>query len=247
MWRDILEERIVVARWWSRDLGLAHEPGSFVRIGIGLSCDQGKVRSSHNHGADGCRCANHQAPGQLPTTAAGLRPSRLSNRGDGLGQIRQIAAKALVRDIVLLVEHELAEVLGQLLGPRQRRHLTLAADASRDYNDPSPQCLGDLFAYVVVLAARGPCTQQVHPARADDGDQHIAGVERLRQLLIEALAGQQVVDVHEHAIAAEPGGEAVADAARISCNVIAAIADENPGRHELNNPSKYPRGNSTVE
>ena len=60
----------------------------------------------------------------------------------------------------------------------------------RDHHDPAPQRLCDLLANVVGLAACRLCAQQIDPARANDGDQHVAGVERLGHLLIEALAGQ---------------------------------------------------------
>jgi len=58
---------------------------------------------------------------------------------------------------------------------------------------------------------------------------------------LDADQCSRCADIHEHAAAAEPGGEPVADAARVAGNVIAAIADENPARHERTIPRNAPR------
>src|SRR5262249_41131839 len=85
-------------------------------------------------------------------------------------------------------------------------------------------------AHVVALAAPLPLREKLQPARADHGEEHIGLAERFLRLLVEPLASQQIVHVHEDVGVAELGGQAVADAGGYVPSIVAPVVDEDfPG------------------
>ena len=134
------------------------------------------------------------------------------------------------------MHEEVAQVLRKLGCARQAGHPALLTHQNRNDDDVALQRGGDLVVDIVTLAVPGLLSQQFHPAIAHHGDEHVAARERLIELTVEALAGEQVVDVHEDVLPAELAGEPVANAASISRGVVPAIADENPSRHALRQP-----------
>ena len=191
------------------------------------------------------KARSHERRPPTPRHAGAWRPHGPAEGDNGAHQVGDVAPEALVGHVVLLAADEVADVLGQVLPIGQRRHMPCAPDQHRDDHDLARQCPGYLLAHVVGPSAGGPRLELLQPARADDRDEHVAGAERRLQLLVEDLARQQVLDVHEDVGAAEPGGQPVAELARVSGNVIAAVADENLVRHQIGAPlsakcSEYP-------
>ena len=88
----------------------------------------------------------------------------------------------------------------------------------------------------------------VEPTRSDDDKDDRARIERVLDRVDEVLAGVEVVDIHEQVLAPLVR-KLVVEAARRSCRVAAAIADEDADRHlrpcandpENPDPGKLPR------
>src|SRR6185312_11541356 len=64
------------------------------------------------------------------------------------------------------------------------------------------------------------------PLRANNGQQHVAGVERFVDALREVLSRLDGADVHEDRALAEVAGKRVVQAAGITGRVLPSIADE---------------------
>ncbi len=118
----------------------------------------------------------------------------------------------------------------------------MLADQDRDDDNVALQRGGDLVMHVVALADAGLLRQQLHPAAAHDGDEDVTSRQRLVELAVEPLSGEQTVDIHEDVRPAELAGEPVADAPSVPRCVIAAIADENAPAHHLDREEATPAG-----
>ena len=90
---------------------------------------------------------------------------------------------------------------------------------------------GDLLAHVIALAACRPRLQQVQPVRADHGEEHVRAGQRLLEPEVEALAGQEIVHVHEDVGGAEALRQTVVQPGCFRLRVVAPVIDEDLARH----------------
>ncbi|MEI9900042.1 MAG: hypothetical protein WDN31_07755 [Hyphomicrobium sp.] len=156
-----------------------------------------------------------------------LTPQSLYRRNE----INHIAAETLVRNIMLLMQHQFAHVVRQLVGARNKGHVALSTNAHGDDGDAFRQRGRNLLAYIVPLAALQPGVQHVQPVRSHNGKNDAALRQRLLQFAVEPLTCQEIVDIHEHARAPECRRQRIAYAACIAGRIVAPITDEDTTSH----------------
>ena len=140
-------------------------------------------------------------------------------------------------DVVLVVQHHFSDVVRQLCGARQCSPL----DHDRNDGYALRQRGRDLLANIVALVGSGARLEQIQPARSDHGDEDVGLGEGFLQLLVEALAGEQIIHVHEDMGNTECGSQPVANAGRESPFIVTPLVDEYLPRH-LPQPVRNDRG-----
>jgi hypothetical protein len=183
-----------------------------------------------------------------------VRARRLGRRPRGLGrgrrravaqdplqrvhQLSGVVAPAGVAELDRLAAGEGLEVAGEGVHRRHARPV----HQDRDHPDPAGQRRGDLQADEVARAVQAPAALGVRrrqPLVADHRQQHVAGADRPLDALHEVAAGLDGVHVHEDPLGAEPGGQVLAQPARVPRAVLAAVGDEDaghgvpPGAHDI--------------
>ena len=140
---------------------------------------------------------------------------------------------------MLLMQNYFPNIFGKIGTARHRSPL------DKDWNDKDAalQRPGNLLANIVPLAGRLALGKQFHPLGADHGEEDVSFGERLCQLLVETLTGQQVVDIHKYVGSAEHAGQAIPHARRRRALVIASIIDEDLAGHQ---PQPARNGPTTV-
>ena len=127
---------------------------------------------------------------------------------------------------MLLVQNQVAQVFRRSSALGQRRHAPLLPGAHRNDHDAALQGRGDLLMHVIPATRTGAGRHEIHPAGPDDDDEHGAAHERLVELAVETLPGEQLVDIHKDVGLAEAAGQPIVNAAGVARDVIPTIADE---------------------
>ena len=168
-----------------------------------------------------------------PRNAFRDRPERFAF--DGRNQTFDVPAEVLMGDFVFLVQREVADILRQVVLPWQGS----AFDQDRDDEEFAGEGCGDLFVDIVALAGGLALFQQLHPAGTDHRKKHSRLGDGVLQFLVETLAGQKIVDVHEDVAVTKNASETISYASSVGGSIVATITYENLPLHPHNSRIRY--------
>ena len=142
-----------------------------------------------------------------------------------------VIVESIVTDLDRLTATEIGQFGRQLV---QRRHVC-AADQDWNDGDPARERGGNLVTHEIVAGVRA-LANHLEPVRTDHRDHTVARRDRVLDRRREVLAGVNVLDVHEDAVAAKSGGQPIAQATGVSARVSAPVADEDAGHVDHQEP-----------
>jgi len=123
-----------------------------------------------------------------------------------------------------VAEAQFSELRRKVCGRRHAR----SSHQDRNHRDLTFQRGADLVANEIV-ARLHTLLDGLEPLRTDHDDHAIARRYRVLDRCHEILARLNVLNVHEHLIAAEAGGQAIAEPPGVAAGVSAPVADEDAG------------------